>query len=249
MENRWQRSALLLGVESIEKLEKSHVAVFGVGGVGSYSVEALARSGVGTISLFDSDEVCESNINRQMIALTSTIGKLKVEVSKQRILDINPNAVVYTYPCFYSTDNANEYPLDNYDFIIDAIDTVSAKIELIKRAYHANVPIISCMGAGNKLDPTQFEVTDIYKTSGCPLARVMRRELKARNILSLKVVYSKEPALKPLNLDSLDPTFSSTEQSLSGARKRQTPGSLPFVPSVAGLVIAKEVVMSLISST
>lgn len=242
MDNRWQRSALLLGEEHIEKMEQSHVAIFGVGGVGSYTVEALARSGIGTFSLFDSDQVCESNINRQLIALTSTIGKLKVDVAKDRILDINPNATVHTYPCFYTRENADEYPLNIYDFVIDAIDTVTSKLELITRAYQCGTPIISSMGAGNKLDPTRFEVTDIYKTSVCPLARVMRRELKARGIPKLLVVYSKEEALTPLCLEiETDPK----ENQVAGTRKRQTPGSLAFVPSVAGLIIAKEVVLAL----
>ena len=187
------RTALLLGEDEVLKL----VAVFGVGGVGGFAVEALARSGVGKLDIFDNDIVALSNLNRQIIALHSTIGRAKVQVMKERILDINPEAVVNAYQTFYLPENADQFDLSKYDYIIDAVDTVTAKLELVVRADQVKVPIISSMGAGNKLDPTQFEVTDIYKTSICPLAKVMRRELKARNISKLKVVYSKEVPQKP----------------------------------------------------
>ena len=192
MSDRFIRTELMLGHSAMEKLKKSHVAVFGVGGVGGYAVEALARSGVGSLDLIDNDVVAESNINRQIIATTKTIGKSKVDVAKERVLDINPDIEVNTFKTFYTPESASDFDFSKYDYIIDAIDTVTGKIELVMQANATNTPIISSMGAGNKLDPTAFEVSDIYKTSICPLARVMRRELNKRHIKKLKVVYSKE---------------------------------------------------------
>lgn len=233
MEDRYIRTAAILGADSIEKLKAARVAVFGVGGVGGYIAEALARAGVGTIDLIDRDTVSESNINRQIVALYSTVGRDKVEVMKSRILDINPTAVVNTYKAFYLPENADAFPLEQYDYIADAIDTVSAKIELICRARSVGTPIISAMGAGGKLDPTAFEVSDIYKTSVCPLAKVMRRELKARGIKKLKVVYSKEEAIK-------------SQIQFSDDGGKSGVGSLPFVPPVMGLIMAGEIVKDLI---
>ena len=217
------RSAMLLGENGIKKLTAAKVAVFGVGGVGGYVCEALARAGVGELHLFDNDVVSLSNINRQIIALHSTVGRPKVEVMRERILDINPDCKVVTHQVFYLPENADDFPLSDFDYVADAIDTVSAKIELAVRCTAAGVPLISAMGTGNKLDATRFVVTDLSKTSGCPLARVMRRELKARGIGHLKVVYSTEEAKKPISL---------TEE--EGARI--PPASLPFVPPVAGLL-------------
>lgn len=248
MLNQFSRTELLLGKEAMEKLQNSRVAVFGIGGVGGYTVEALVRSGVGTFDLIDDDKVCLTNINRQIIATRKTVGKYKVEVMKERILEINPKAVVNTYQCFYSPETADQFDFTQYDYIVDAIDTVSAKIEMILRAQAVNVPIISCMGAGNKLDPTKFEVTDIYKTSMCPLAKVMRKELKVRGVKKLKVVYSKEPARKPME----DMSISCRSNCICPpgtvrkcTEKRQIPGSTAFVPSVAGLIIAGEVIKDL----
>ena len=197
MENQWIRTELLLGEEAVERLKNSRVAVFGVGGVGGYVAEALARTGVGTFDLIDKDTVSVSNINRQIIATHSTVGRVKVEVMKERILEINPEAEVHIHKCFFLPENASEFDFSKYSYVVDAVDTVTAKIELVMQAQKAGVPIISSMGAGNKLDPSKFEVTDIYKTSVCPLARVMRRELKKRDVKHLKVVYSTEKALEP----------------------------------------------------
>ena len=233
----FSRSARVLGCTAIERLAASRVAIFGVGGVGGYVCEALARAGVGAIDLFDSDAVSLSNINRQIIALHSTVGLLKTEVMRARILDINPDCRVTIHNIFYLPENAADFPLDGYDYIADAIDTVSAKIELIVRATAAGIPIISSMGTGNKLDPTRLTVTDLSKTSGCPLARVMRRELKARGITHLRVVYSEEPPVQA------PPDAPEAE---SDAHKRTPPGSLPFVPPVAGLLIASEITQNLI---
>lgn len=228
-----KRTEMLLGHDGVEKLKNSKVAVFGVGGVGGYTAEALARSGVGSIDLYDSDRVSLSNINRQIAALHSTVGKYKADVIKERILDINGSAQVNAYKVFYLPENADDYPLDGYDYVVDAIDTISAKIELVCRCGRLGVPIISAMGAGNKLDPTAFKVADIYSTRMCPLAKVMRRELKSREIKSLKVVYSEEKAMKP-------------ETRLpESANKKPVPGSVSFVPSVAGLIIAGEVIKDL----
>ncbi len=245
MLHSFSRTELLLGKAAMDQLSKAHVAVFGIGGVGAFAAEALARSGVGAISLFDDDCVCLTNINRQLIALRSTVGKKKVEVLRARILDINPKCQVEANECFYGKENADEYDLSRYTYIIDAIDTVSSKLLLVERAYAANVRIISCMGAGNKLDPTRFEVTDIYKTSVCPLARVMRKELRARNIPGLKVVYSKEEAITPIEDESIScktHCICPPDTKRKCTIRRQVPGSVAFVPSVAGLVLAGEVI-------
>ncbi len=226
------RSAMLLGEGGIDKLTAAKVAVFGVGGVGGYACEALARAGVGELHLFDNDVVSLSNINRQIIALHSTVGRPKVEVMRERILDINPDCKVVTHQVFYLPENADDFPLSDFDYVADAIDTVSAKIELAVRCAASNVPLISAMGTGNKLDASHFCVTDLSKTSGCPLARVMRRELKARGITHLRVVYSTEEAKKPLPINE-------------GDSKRIPPASLPFVPPVAGLLIAGEIIRTL----
>lgn len=228
---RLKRTELLIGKEKLEKLQNSRVAIFGVGGVGGYVAEALARSGVGTLDLIDNDVVSESNINRQIIALTSTVGQSKVEVAKKRILDINPDATVNIYKTFYLPGN-NAFDFSQYDYVVDAIDTVSGKISLIENSQKCGTKIISAMGAGNKLDPSAFVVTDIYKTSFCPLARVMRRELKKRNIPSLKVVYSTEEAKKPQNPEI-------------GENGKPVPGSNAIVPAVAGLLLANEVIKDL----
>jgi tRNA A37 threonylcarbamoyladenosine dehydratase len=232
MEECLQRTALLLGEAGVEKLKKARVAVFGIGGVGGYATEALARSGVGHLTLFDKDRISISNLNRQIIALHSTLDKLKVEAMKERIYDINPEIEVETHACFYLPENAEEYDLSQYDYILDAVDTVTAKLELAVRAERAGVPLISSMGAGNKLDPTGFRVTDIYKTSVCPLAKVMRKELKARGIRHLKVVYSEELPVRP-------------KENLTAEGRRALPGSVAFVPSVAGLIMAGEVIKDL----
>lgn len=226
------RTEMLLGVETMKKLQKAHVAVFGIGGVGGYVVEALARSGVGNFDLIDNDTVALSNLNRQIIATHSALGKYKVDVMKERILDINPEANVKVHKCFYLPENADKFDFSNYTYIVDAIDTVTAKLELIVRAKKAGVPIISSMGTGNKLDPTRLEVTDIYKTEMCPLARVMRTELKKRGIQKLKVVYSKEPPIK-VQKDNFHQITS-----VNSGRIKDVPGSVAFVPSVAGLIIA-----------
>lgn len=224
MDNRFSRTELLIGKEAIEKLNKSKVAVFGIGGVGSYVVEGLARAGVGSFILVDKDEVDITNINRQIIATTKTVGRPKVEVAKERILEINPEARVEIYQEFFLPETKGILD-ESIDYIVDAVDTVTAKIELIVRANKLNIPIISSMGTGNKLDPSKFEVTDIYKTSVCPLAKVMRKELKIRDIKKLKVVYSKEEPIKQ--------------------EERGVPASISFVPSVAGLIIAGEVIKNL----
>lgn len=248
MLDQFSRTELLLGKEAMEKLASARVAIFGIGGVGGYAAEGLVRSGIGALDLIDDDKVCLTNLNRQIIATRKTVGKYKVDVMQERIFEINPNAAVTTYKTFYTPETSGEFDFTRYDYIVDAIDTVTGKIEMIVRADQANTPIISSMGAGNKLNPTAFEVTDIYKTSVCPLARVMRRELKARGIRKLKVVYSKEPAMTPIE---------SGENTCSGhcvcppgtartcTRRRQIPGSMAFVPSVAGLIIAGEIVKDL----
>lgn len=228
------RTEMILGKENIDKLKIAHVAIFGIGGVGGYVAEALARSGVGSFTLFDADVVSKSNINRQIIATNDTIGMPKTEAMKNRILSINPCANVTIHSVFYLPENADMFPLDKYSYVVDAIDTVSAKIELVVRCKAMDIPIISSMGTGNKLNPTDLTIADIYETSYCPLARVMRRELSSRDIKSLKVVYSKEKPLKPLF----------QEESITNTKK-PTPGSTAFVPSVAGLIIASEVVKDL----
>lgn len=221
----------------MDRLQNAKVIVFGVGGVGGYVVEALARSGIGTLALVDDDEVSLTNINRQIIATHSTIGRPKVQVARERVLDINPQAIVHTYQTFYLPENAEQFRLEEYDYVVDAIDTVSGKIGLIVQAKEAGTPIISSMGAGNKLDPTAFRVTDIYKTQVCPLAKVMRRELKKRGIEHCKVVYSEEMPLTP------DPEVTAVcMEECQNSKKRQLPGSIAFVPSVVGLIIAGEVI-------
>lgn len=233
---RFERTELLLGEQGILKLNQARVAVFGVGGVGGHVVEALARCGVGAFDLFDNDTVAMSNINRQIVATTKTVGLYKVDVMKERILEINPDAVVNTHKIFFLPETANEFNFSCYSYVVDAIDTVAGKIQLVLQAQNSNVPVISAMGAGNKMDPTRFEVSDIYKTSVCPLAKVMRKELKARGVKKLKVVYSKEVPRKPIG-DLAVP---------EGSSRRQIPGSNSFVPSVAGLIIASEIVKDLI---
>ncbi|MGN1420385.1 MAG: ThiF family adenylyltransferase [Eubacterium sp.] len=235
MPNQFSRTELLLGKEAVEKLSKSRVAVFGVGGVGGYTVEALVRSGLGNIDIVDNDTVSLTNLNRQIIALHSTVGKYKVDVLSDRIKDINPNCNVRAYKTFYTPETAGEFDFSDYDYVVDAIDTVKGKIELVMQAKEANVPIISSMGAGNKVDPTAFEVADISKTSVCPLARVMRYELRKRGINHLKVVYSREAPVSPRE---------ESDEVLSGGR--QIPGSTAFVPSAVGLIIAGEVIKDLI---
>lgn len=223
--NQFARTELLVGAEGIEKLKKARVAVFGIGGVGGYVVEALARSGVGTLDLIDNDRVSLTNLNRQIIATHSTIGEYKVDVAKRRVLDIHPMAVVYTYKTFFLPETASEFDFGAYDYVVDAIDTVTGKIQLVMEADRMHTPVISCMGAGNKMDPAAFAVADIYQTSVCPLAKVMRRELKNRGIQKLKVVYSREVPVT----------------------KTQPPGSNAFVPSAAGLIMAGEVVKDLLA--
>ena len=248
MLNQFSRTELLLGHDNMEKLKNARVAVFGIGGVGGFTVEALARSGVGTLDLIDDDKVCLTNINRQIIATRKTIGQYKVDAAKERVLDINPDAVVNTYKTFFVPDTADEFDFASYDYVVDAIDTVTGKIMLVEAAQKAGTPIISSMGAGNKLDPTAFEVADVYKTSVCPLAKVMRRELKKRGIKKLKVVYSKEKALTPI-----DETENSCRShcicppgsARTCTQRRQIPGSTAFVPSVVGLIIAGEVIKDL----
>lgn len=235
MLNQFSRTEILIGKENMEKLKNARVAVFGVGGVGGYTVEALARSGVGTLDLIDDDKVSITNINRQIIATTSTVGKYKVDVAKDRILDIYPEAKVNIYKTFYLPETADQFDFSRYDYIVDAIDTVTGKLQLVEQAKKSGTPIISSMGAGNKMDATAFEVADISETSVCPLAKVMRRELKKRGIEHLKVVYSKEKAITPQGID---------EEGVH--EKRQTPGSNAFVPSVVGLIMAGEVVKDII---
>lgn len=226
MPEQFSRTELLLGQEAMDRLRRSRVAVFGIGGVGGYVVEALARAGIGQLDLIDHDKVSMSNINRQIIATLDTVGMDKVDVMKKRILSINPEAQVETHRCFYLPENADTFDLSQYAYVVDAIDTVTAKIELILRAKKASVPIISCMGTGNKLNPMQLEIADIYQTSVCPLAKVMRRELRKRNVEKLKVLYSKEEPIK----------------NYLSVQGRAVPGSVSFVPSAAGLIIASEIV-------
>jgi len=235
MEDQFSRTGLLLGSEGMERLRRARVAVFGVGGVGGYTVEALARSGIGTLDLIDDDQVCLTNLNRQIHATHSTLGRYKVDVAKERILDINPAAQVNVYRTFYMPETAAQFDFRQYDYVVDAIDTVTGKLSLACQAQEAGVPLISSMGAGNKLDATAFRVADISKTSVCPLARVMRRELKKRGIEHLKVVYSTETPLTPLG-EAAD---------REGSRRHQVPGSCAFVPSVVGLIIAGEIIRDL----
>ena len=235
MQSQFSRTELLLGSDAMERLYTARIAVFGIGGVGGYAVEALARSGIGTLDLFDHDTVSLTNLNRQILATHDTVGKLKVDAAKARILSINPHAVVNAHPVFYMPDTANQYDFSVYDYIVDAIDTVTAKLCMIQNAVAAGVPIISCMGTGNKLDPTALQVTDISKTTVCPLARIMRKELRKRGIDHLKVVYSTEEALIPVG----------AEEEAAALGKRTIPGSTAFVPGVAGLILAGEVIRDL----
>ena len=232
MHEQFLRTQMLLGTEALEKLQKARVAVFGIGGVGGYTVEALARSGVGQLDLIDNDTVSVSNINRQILATHSTVGLPKVEAARRRIRDINPHCVVRMHQLFYTPDTANRFDFSQYDYIVDAIDTVTGKLQLVQQAMEAGTPIICCMGTGNKLDASAFEVADISKTSMCPLARIMRKELGKRGIKHLKVVYSKEEALTPTGW----------EAEAAALGKRQIPGSVSFVPGAAGLILAGEVI-------
>ncbi len=248
MLNEFSRTQLLLGGEAMALLGRCTVAVFGIGGVGSYTAESLARCGIGGLALFDDDKVCLTNINRQLIATHKTVGRKKVEVMRDRILEINPKCSVKANECFYTAQNADEFDLSEYSYIVDAIDTVSSKLTLIEKAKAAGTPVISCMGAGNKLDPTKFEVADIYKTSVCPLAKVMRRELKARGIASLKVVYSREEVITPKEDEETSCKYHCIcppDTKRKCTVRRQVPGSVSFVPSVAGLILASEVVRDL----
>ena len=229
MLDQFSRTELIFGKEAMEKLRRSRVAVFGIGGVGGYAVEALARSGVGTLDIIDNDKICITNLNRQIFAVHSTVGQYKVDVAKERICDICPDIKVNTHKCFFMPDTADDFNFTEYDYVIDAIDTVTGKLEIIKRAKTAKVPVISAMGAGNKEDPTAFKVADIYETKVCPLARVMRQELRKAGIKDVKVVYSEE---KPIHL-------------IENAEIKNIPGSNAFVPSVAGLIIAGEVIKGL----
>ena len=246
--NQFSRTELLLGEDNMQRLFNARVAVFGIGGVGGYTVEALARVGVGTLDLIDDDRICLTNLNRQIFATRKTIGKYKVDVMKERILEINPDADVEVRKCFYLPENAHEFPFEEYSYVVDAVDTVTAKIEIIMRAKAAEIPVISCMGAGNKLDASAFQVADIYKTKMCPLAKVMRRELKARGVKKLKVVYSEEKPVRPLE----DMSISCRQHCVCPpgtdrkcTERRDIPGSIAFVPSVAGLILAGEVVKDL----
>ncbi|MBQ9283136.1 MAG: tRNA threonylcarbamoyladenosine dehydratase [Treponema sp.] len=248
MLNQFSRTELLLGKEAMDILNSAHVAVFGVGGVGGFAVEALVRSGIQHIDIIDDDKVCLTNLNRQIIATRSSVGKYKVDVMKERILDINPDAKVNTFKCFYLPDTRDQFDFSKYDYVVDAVDTVTAKIQLILQAKEAGIPIISSMGAGNKLDPTQFEVADISQTSVCPLARVMRQACKKRGIKNVKVVYSKEKPMRPIE----DMSISCRAHCICppGSQhkctdRRDIPGSTAFVPSVAGLIIAGEIIKDL----
>ncbi|MGI6180058.1 tRNA threonylcarbamoyladenosine dehydratase [Butyricicoccus intestinisimiae] len=248
MLNQFSRTQLLLGQDGMDRLANARVAVFGVGGVGGFTVEALARSGVGTIDLIDDDKVCLTNINRQIIALRSTVGKYKVDVAAERLRDINQNIQVNTYKTFYMPDTAHQFDFSQYDYVVDAIDTITGKLELVMQAHKAGTPIICSMGAGNKLDPTAFRVADIYKTSVDPLARVMRHELRKRGIKKLKVVYSEEPPMRPV--DDMASSCRTNCICPPGAERKCTerrdiPGSNAFVPSVVGLIIAGEVIKDL----
>lgn len=254
------RTEMLIGRDAMEKLRAARVAVFGIGGVGGHAAEALARSGVGSLVLVDNDVVSLSNINRQVIALHSTLGRYKTEVMRERILDINPKAQVEIHTCFFLPENAGDFNFSAYDYVVDAVDTVAAKLEIIERAKRAGTPVISAMGAGNKLNPAAFSVMDIYKTQMCPLARVMRRELRRRDINSLKVVCSSEPALEPRGLEPAEEnefrqeaeenvSTCETEGGKAAGSRRAVPGSISYVPSIAGLLLAGEVIQDLTKNT
>ncbi|SKC42132.1 tRNA threonylcarbamoyladenosine dehydratase [Maledivibacter halophilus] len=243
----FSRTELLIGEEGLEKLSKQWVAIFGIGGVGAFVAEGLARTGVGKFTLVDDDDICLTNINRQIHALRSTVGKPKVDVMKERILDINPKAEVITNKMLYTSETAEKLLDNKYNYVVDAIDMVSSKLDLAERCYKRNIPIMSSMGAGNKLDPTQFEIVDIFDTSICPLAKVMRKELRRREVEKLKVVYSKEIPIKPIEANSSCKTDCiCTNKERTCITRRQIPGSVAFVPSVAGLIIASEVVKDLL---
>ena len=248
MLNQFSRTQLLYGKEAMNKLQNSHVASFGLGGVGGYVGEALVRSGIGSFDLIDDDKICLTNLNRQIIVTFDTVGQYKTDVMKERMLKINPKANIQTHQCFFLPENATDFAFEDYDYIIDAVDTVSAKIELVLKAQEHNIPIISSMGAGNKVDPTQFKITDIYKTKVCPLAKVMRKELKKRHVKKLKVVYSEEKPIRPI--DDLSISCRTHCICPPGTKRKCTirrdiPGSNAFVPSTVGLIIASEVVKDL----
>ena len=248
MQDQFSRTRLLLGPDAMEALGKKRVAIFGIGGVGGYVCEALVRSGIGAFDLIDDDKVCLTNLNRQIIATRETIGKYKTDVMRDRMLAINPEVKVEIHRCFFLPENADDFPFHEYDYVVDAVDTVTAKIELIMRAKAAGVPIISAMGAGNKLDPGRFKIADIYDTKICPLSRVMRRELKKRNIDSLKVVYSDEQPVTPTGdaSEHIEENYIGTEKEVQQSTKRKAiPGSTAYVPAVAGLLIAGEIVNDL----
>lgn len=248
MLDQFSRTQLLLGQDGMGRLYRARVAVFGIGGVGGYAVEALARSGIGTLDLIDDDRICLTNLNRQIFATRKTVGQYKVDVAQQRVLEINPKAVVHTYKVFYTPQTAGQFDFTRYDYILDAIDSVTGKLELAEQAQRAGVPIISCMGAGNKMDPTAFEVADIYETSVCPLARVMRRELKKRGIEKLKVVYSREPPMVPMEdmaISCRTNCICPPGTARTCTQRRQVPGSNAFVPAAAGLILAGEIVKDL----
>lgn len=248
MLTQFARTELLLGKDAVEKLSHARVAVFGIGGVGGYVCEALVRSGIGKFDLIDDDKVCLTNLNRQIIATRKTVGKYKTDVMKERIYDINPDAEVTVHNCFFLPENADEFTFTDYDYIVDAVDTVTAKIALVMKAREAGVPVISSMGAGNKLDASQFRVADIYETKVCPLAKVMRRELKKRGVKKLKVVYSEEKPVMPqedLSISIRTNDICPPESEHKCTERRAIPGSVAFVPSVAGLIIAGEVIKDL----
>ena len=236
MLNQFSRTELLLGTDAVEGLGNKRVAIFGIGGVGGYVCETLVRSGVGHFDLIDNDTVSLTNINRQIIATHSTVGRQKVEVMKERMLDINPDADITIHQCFFLPENADEFDFNSYDYVVDAVDTVTAKIEIIMKCKELGVPVISAMGAGNKLDPSRFRVADIYKTTMCPLAKVMRKEMKKRGVKDLKVVFSDEMPVSPIETQDMEPL---------NPGKRATPGSIAFAPSAAGLVLASEVLKDL----
>ncbi len=248
MLNQYSRTELLLGKERMKRLFASRVAVFGIGGVGGYTVEALARSGIAALDLIDDDRICLTNLNRQILATRQTVGKYKVDAAKERILSINPDASVHIHKTFYTAETADQFDFSEYDYVVDAIDTVTGKLALVMQADRSGTPIISCMGAGNKMDASAFEVADIYETSICPLARVMRRELKKRGIERLKVVYSREPAMQPAEdaeNECKNHCICPPDTARTCAQRRQVPGSNAFVPAAAGLIIAGEVVRDL----
>lgn len=242
MLEQFSRTRLLIGEEALNQLQNSRVAVFGIGGVGGFVVEALARAGIGKFDLIDNDQVCLTNLNRQIIATRKTVGQDKVEVMKERILDINPDAEVTVHKCFFLPDTSNQFDFSNYSYVVDAIDTVTGKLEIITKSKQAGIPVISCMGTGNKIDPSRLEIADLYQTTVCPLAKVMRKECKRRNIKKLKVLYSTEVPIKPRTEENAENESAETPDK----GRRAIPGSISFVPSAAGLMIAGEVVRDLI---